>query len=144
MSAPHGMGPPIRHRRKTLEQDLQMQVKKFLELALPMPGSWFGASAAIGTSKTTGGILQGMGYKAGTPDMLVICRDEFPGPRIVWLELKTTGGRLSKAQERCRDELTAAGCKWALCRTLEDVECALRRFGVPLRATVAVAAEAGA
>ena len=126
----------MKSRRKTPEQDFQMQVKKFLELALPMPGSWFGASAATGTSKTTGGILQGMGYKAGTPDMLVIWNSTFSPPIIIWLELKSPGGRLSKAQITCRDDLIRAGCEWALCRTLDDVEQALRRFGVPLRATV--------
>ena len=127
-------------RRKTPEQDFQMQVKKFLELALPKPEAWFGASAATGTSKTTGGILKGMGYKAGTPDMLVIYRWPMVGVPsqtiVIWLELKAGRGKLSKAQEQCREELIAAGCKWALCRTLEDVERALMRFGVPLRATV--------
>lgn len=124
-------------RRKQPEQDFQMTVKKFLELALPKPDAWFGASAATGTSKTTGGILQGMGYKAGTPDMLVIYSDEFDFPTVIWLELKAGHGKLSKAQEQCREDLTAAGCYWALCRSLEDVERALRRFGVPLRASVA-------
>ena len=125
--------PPLvrPRRRKQPEQIFQMQVKKFLELALPKPDAWFGASAAKGTNKTTGGILQGMGYKAGTPDMLVIHEGE-----PIWLELKSARGRLSPAQEKCREDLVAAGCKWALCRTLDDVEKALRRFGVPLRATV--------
>ena len=123
-------------RKQQPEQDLQKQTKKFLELALPMPGSWFGASAAIGTNKTTGGILKGMGYKAGTPDMLVIYRPP-SGPIVIWLELKSAAGKLSKAQEQCRKDLIAAGCKWALVRALDDVERALRRFGVPLRASVA-------
>ena len=119
-------------RRKQPEQDFQMAVKKFLELALPFPDAWFGASAAKGTNKTTGGILKGMGYKPGTPDML-IC--QFGRPPI-WLELKSAAGRLSKAQEQCRKDLVAAGCYWALVRTLDDVERILRRFGVPLLASV--------
>lgn len=130
-------------RRKQPEQDFQMQVKKFLELALPTPDAWFGASAAKGTNKITGGILKGMGYKAGTPDMLVIYNRSInvlvrtPSQiTVIWLELKSECGTLSKAQKQCRKDLVAAGCCWALVRTLDDVEKALRRFGVPLRATV--------
>ena len=119
-------------RRKTPEQDFQMAVKKYLELALPFPDAWFGASAAKGTSKTTGGILQGIGYKAGTPDMRVSYKWLPP----IWLELKSPTGTLSKAQKQCRKDLVAAGCCWALVRSLDDVERALRRFGVPLRASV--------
>lgn len=122
----------MKPRRKTLEQDFQCQVKKYLELALPFPDAWFGASAATGTSKTVGGILKDMGYKAGTPDMVVIYKWLPP----IWLELKSPKGTLSKAQKQCRKDLGAAGCCWALCRTLDDVERALKRFGVPLRATV--------
>lgn len=119
-------------RRQQPEQDFQMAVKQYLDLALPKPDSWFGASAVKGTNKTTGGILKGMGYKAGTPDMLVIYKWLPP----MWLELKSARGTLSKAQEQCRKDLVAAGCCWALCRTLDDVERVLRRFGVPLLASV--------
>ena len=128
----------MKRRRKQPEQIFQRQVADFLKLALPFPDAWFGASAATGTSKTTGGILQGMGYKAGTPDLQVIYNDDiYPRHTIViWLELKSASGRLSKIQEQCRDDLIAAGCKWALCRSLKDVEQALRRFGVPRRASV--------
>ena len=113
------------------EQKLQMAVAQFLVLALPTPDAWFTAIPAGGPGKLRGAIMQGMGYTAGTPDMLVIHEGE-----PIWLELKTASGLVSKAQEQCRENLVAAGCKWALCRTLEDVERALRRFGVPLRATV--------
>ena len=60
----------------------------------------------------------------------------------IWLELKSAGGKLSKAQELCRKDLVAAGCCWALVRTLDDVERALKRFGVPLRASVGTRREA--
>ena len=121
------------------EQKLQMQVKKFLELALPYPDAWFTAIPAGGGGKVRGGILKGMGYKAGTPDMLVIYRPP-SGPIVIWLELKSAQGRASKAQEQCRKDLIAAGCKWALVRSLDDVERALRGFGVPLRASVGAGA----
>ena len=118
-------------RRKQPEQIFQRQVAKYLTLALPTPDAWFTTIPAGGGGKVRGAILKGMGYKAGTPDMLVIHESQ-----IIWLELKSPRGSLTKAQGNCRNDLIWAGCDWALCRTLEDVERALRRFGVPLRASV--------
>lgn len=125
----------MKPRRKQPEQIFQRQVADFLTLALPTPDAWFTTIPAGGGGKVRGAILKGMGYKAGTPDMLVIYYDN-PYQRVIWLELKSVGGKLSKAQKQCRQDLVDVGCMWALCRTVEDVERALRRFGVPLRATV--------
>ncbi len=127
-------------RRKTPEQDLQRQVAKFLTLALPTTDAWFTAIPAGGGGKTRGAILKATGYHAGTPDMLVIYKPGAWITGVIWLELKSATGRLSKDQELCRDDLIAAGCKWALVRSLDDVERALTRFGVPLRATVGAGA----
>ena len=121
----------MKARRKQPEQILQQHAARFLTLALPTPEAWFTTIPAGGGGKIRGAILKGMGYRAGTPDMLVIHAGQ-----AIWLELKSAGGALSKAQKQCRDDLVAAGCKWALCRDVEDVERALRRFHVTLRATV--------
>ena len=118
-------------RRKQPEQIFQTDVAEFLTLALPVHDAWFTTIPAGGGGKVRGAILKGMGYKAGTPDMLVI----YQGTAI-WLELKSGRGRLSLTQQLCSHDLVEAGCKWALCRTLEDVERDLTRFGLPLRATV--------
>ena len=118
-------------RRKTPEQDFQMTVKEYLELALPSPDAWFTAIPAGGGGKVRGAKLKAMGYRAGTPDMLVIHLGQ-----AIWLELKSPNNWLTKPQKQCRNDLVAANCKWALVRTLDDVERALKRFGVPLRASV--------
>ena len=118
-------------RRKQPEQIFQRQAAGFLTLALPTPGAWFTTIPAGGGGKVRGAILKGMGYRAGTPDMLVIYSGQ-----AIWLELKSQRGRLTPAQEQCCEDLVHAGCKWALCRSLEDVERALWGFGLPLRASV--------
>ncbi len=124
-------------RRKQPEQIFQRQCAEFLTLALPTPDGWFTTIPAGGGGKVRGAILKGMGYKAGTPDMLVIHRwNAGANPTVIWLELKSLNRWPTKIQKQCRNDLEAAGCCWALCRTLEDVERALTRFGVPLRATV--------
>ena len=131
----------MKPRRKTPEQDFQKDVADFLTLALPFPDAWFTTIPAGGGGKVRGAKLKAMGYRAGTPDMLVIYKSSpekwsFKLVKVIWLELKTGRQGLSKAQEQCRDDLVKTGCKWALVRTLDDVERELRRFGVPLRATV--------
>lgn len=45
----------------------------------------------------------------------------FP-PRIVFVELKTATGRVSKHQERQHTELQLMGCEVRTCRTSEDVD----------------------
>ena len=129
-------------RRNQPEQDLQKAVAQYLRLALPFPDAWFTAIPAGGGGKTRGAILKGMGYHAGTPDMLVIYKRRivkyaFSDTVVIWLELKSANSWPTKIQKQCRDDLIAARCKWALCRSINDVERALRRFGVPLRAKVA-------
>ncbi len=121
----------MKPRRKQPEQIFQRQVADFLALALPTPGAWFTTIPAGGGGKVRGAILKGMGYKPGTPDMLVIYHG-----RAIWLELKTGRRLASKVQMQCSYDLAAAGCDWTLCHELEDVERALMGFGVPLRATV--------
>ena len=121
----------MKPRRKTPEQDFQKAVAQYLTLALPTPEAWFTTIPAGGGGKVRGAILKGMGYKPGTPDMLVI----YDG-QASWLELKTGRAKCSRPQELCCDALHNAGCNWALVRTLEEVESALRTFGVPLRASV--------
>ncbi len=124
-------------RRKTPEQALQRAVAEYLTLALPTPEAWFTTIPAGGGGKVRGAILKGMGYRAGTPDMLVIHRPAHCYHTvIIWLELKSANHWPTKIQKQCRNDLILAGCKWFLCRSLEDVEQALGLSGVPLRATV--------
>ena len=118
-------------RRKQPEQILQRQVADFLTHALPFPDAWFTTIPAGGGGKVRGAKLKAMGYRAGTPDMLVIHLGQ-----AIWLELKSPNNWLTKPQKQCRNDLVAANCKWALVRSLHDVERALKRFGVPLRASV--------
>ncbi len=117
-------------RRKQPEQALQAQVTQFLIRALPTSDSWFTGIPAGGGGRSHGARKKQTGYRPGTPDMLII-----HASRPIWLELKCDGRALSENQLCCREDLLRAGCKWALVRSLNDVERALKRFGVPLRAS---------
>lgn len=50
---------------------------------------------------------------AGFPDLVLVQRDQ---KRIIYAELKTERGRLSRQQAEWRDDLLAAGQQWYLWR----------------------------
>lgn len=70
------------------------------------------------------------GLMPGAPDVLVVTEG-----RPVFVELKTPKGRLSDAQVAAHAALKAAGATVLVCRSVEEVERALRDWGVPLKAT---------
>ena len=71
-----------------------------------------------------------MGATGGLPDIGVI-----HAGNVVWLELKRAkGAYLSPAQAHCHKRLEAAGSPVSVCRNLDDVEAALVRAGIPLKA----------
>ena len=44
----------------------------------------------------------------------------------LFIELKTKRGSMNENQRRMRDALVDAGFKWALCRSVDDVDAFLR------------------
>jgi len=120
------------------EEHLHRTVADFLSLALPETVTWWHVPNGGGRSAAEAGILKAMGVKAGVPDLQFI----LPPGRAAFIELKPRGGVLSEPQRAMRDRLVAAGCDWALARSVEAVEATLRGWGVPLRASVGVTGEA--
>ncbi len=55
---------------------------------------------------------------AGIPDRLVI----LPGGRIVWVELKTEKGRVSKIQKAIHRKLLAMGCEVEVLKGRAEVD----------------------
>lgn len=117
-------------RRQNPEELLQLAVAKFLNAALDDNSLWFHVPNGGWRSFTEAKRLKNMGVMAGLPDIEVIS-----GGRAIWIELKTPGGRVSDAQVHCHQRLQQARCPVSVCRSVEEVERALRAAGVPLRAT---------
>lgn len=113
--------------RLQLEQRLQRQVAEYLSWSL-IPPAWFTSFPAGGGGELRGKIAKGMGLKAGVADLLIIDRG-----RPFWIELKSPRGTLSEAQRRTADALIAAGCRWTVARSFDDVRGALWGWGIPLR-----------
>jgi hypothetical protein len=68
------------------------------------------------------------GVRSGLPDVMVVLPQ-----RSVFVEVKSPGGRASKAQKRVREELVAVDCRWWMARSARAALVALHRSGVEFR-----------
>jgi hypothetical protein len=121
------------------ERELHADVARFLRLALRSPTTWTTFPAG-GGGLERGRMLARLGLRPGWPDILVLhpasrATDDGHGAILVGLELKTESGRQSQAQRAVEAEFAAARASYALCRSIDDVQGALRQAGVPLFAT---------
>ena len=73
-------------------------------------------------------ILVGMGVHPGFADLMVISNG-----KVMFLEVKSSTGRLSTAQEEFRDAVKRQGFGWALVRSVDDAVTALCAHGFATR-----------
>jgi len=133
-----GAGKHIAARRKPVdreEQDFQIAVVNLLTLAL-LPGTMFFHVPNGGKrNRIEAAILKAMGVKAGFPDLGILHLG-----RLFTMEAKRRkGGKLSKAQQDCHEELRAAGVPVVEIRTVDDVLRALVAWSIPTRIKGAMA-----
>ena len=117
--------------RRDDEFKLQRAICRYLGLALPHDATFFSVPNGGLRHKKVAAKLTATGLTAGVPDLLVIYRG-----RALFIELKTPSGRLSMAQRATMNKLTHCGAPVMVCRSLPEVEAALREATVPLRASV--------
>ncbi len=89
------------------EESLQRTVTDYLAWCVPAPpaGPWWTAVNPIpAKSRAAAGISKAMGLRAGTPDIVMCWKG-----RLVGIELKIDGGRLSPAQLETHDVIVLAG-----------------------------------
>jgi hypothetical protein len=119
-------------RAAASEQQIHQAIATFLNRALP-EGSWHCAIDSAGkASLRVAQNLKARGGRRGCPDHIVL----IPRRNALFFEVKTAVGRLSPEQQQVARCIQDTGHWWFLVRSVEDVEAALREFGVPLRATV--------
>lgn len=114
--------------RRRPEQDLQRGVAQLLDAAGFL---WCHVPNGGARSRTEAAIMNGMGVKAGVPDILIFA----PPPRMrgyelrplsgVAIELKAGSNRETPAQVRWAEELEAAGWCVFTARNLDEVVAAL-------------------
>jgi hypothetical protein len=118
--------------RRHAEDDLQRQIIQYLTIALPPNAVVFHIPNGGLRSKTSAARLKGLGVTAGVPDLLVVWHG-----RALFIELKASRGVVSAAQKAMARRLIYCGAEVMCCRSLAEVEAALREATVPLKASVA-------
>lgn len=122
------------------ERELHAAVAQFLRLTLRPPTVWTTFPAG-GGGLERGRMLARLGLRPGIPDILVWhpAPSAAEGARsviMVGLELKTDIGRQSVVQRTVEEDFGAAGARYALCRSVDDVQAALVAAGVPIAGMV--------
>lgn len=121
---------------------LHQDVADFLRLALREPKTVWTTFPAGGGGKVRGAKLKRAGLRAGWPDIQVISHASGTGAlvRFLGIELKAPRkprkGDVSDAQEETLEAIFKAGGSYAICRSVAEVEAALRRAYIPCHATV--------
>lgn len=117
-------------KRAAPELAFHKSAARFLDLALP-EDAWWSTIPAGGGGRVRGAKLKASGYRAGTPDILIVWQG-----RAHFLELKAKSGRLSPAQKACHAAIERAGARVATVTGLDWLEGTLIGWGMKLRATV--------
>jgi hypothetical protein len=107
------------NRRSTPEADAQRAIVQALRFALPRDSIVHHCANEVTEAGPRGkirqSILVGMGVHSGFADLIVIS-----GGRVLFLEVKSTKGRLRPAQDAFRDTVCTQGFSWALVRSVDD------------------------
>jgi hypothetical protein len=119
------------HKRAEEEFTLQKAVCQYLSMALPRSAFYFAIPNGGLRHTRVAQKLAATGCKAGVPD-LQVC---FQG-KAHFIELKAPKGALSAVQKQVHNRLDLAGCPTAVCRSIADVEQALKGWGIVLSAKI--------
>ena len=117
--------------RDNPEERLQRAVVQLLTLAYP-DLRWRAIPNGEYRSPRTAGRLKAMGVQAGVADLHLTLPY---GGLCAWIELKSDKGRQSPEQRAFEKSELEAGARYALCRSLDDVERTLHEWGVRRRPT---------
>jgi hypothetical protein len=120
------------------EHALQQTCATYLGRALPLDATWTSVDMATDQHMDViaGARRKSRGLRSGWPDVQAIWRGQFYG-----IELKIDAGKQSDNQCAIQAEIERAGGKYAICRSVEDVEAQLIAWGFPLRAHTMMAAD---
>jgi hypothetical protein len=107
------------NRRSTPEADAQRAIVSALRIALPRDAIVHHCANEVTEGGPRGAkrqaILVGMGVHAGFADLIVMSEG-----RVLFLEVKSTKGRLRPEQDAFRETVLAQGFGWALVRSVDD------------------------
>ena len=117
-----GTGKPRQH----LEDDLQAAVCFMLKWGLPHDVTSWACPNGGKRHKLEAARMTRLGVRAGIPDIHIVYQG-----RLHCLELKSPTGQLSATQAQMIRKLEACGVPTAIIRKPEELEQALREWGIP-------------
>lgn len=109
------------------EGRISAQIAAWCHAWLP-DDAWATAIPGGGRRFMQGLMWKAMGYRAGTPDWLIIYKK-----RVYFVELKSADGRVSRVQKECHWAIENTGALVAMAWSLDDFQEALRVWGIPHR-----------
>ena len=118
-----------RRIRNHPEQDLQISIAQYLDIALPDDAAWFAVENGFKRTRAEAGIGKAMGRKPGVPDLCIVRRGQ-----AYFFELKAGRNRPTDKQEAMQQRLMEAGAVVVNIYSLDEMYHALRGLAFPLRA----------
>jgi hypothetical protein len=121
------------HRKNdSPEFRLSLAVADFLRLTVPAEIPWTHIGHGEIRDKRTAAKLKAMGLKPGWADYVFI----LPGGRAAFVELKAPGNYQTPDQRAFEQSVVAAGALYLVCRSVPEVEGALRAWGCVLKGSL--------
>lgn len=117
------------------EADIQRACVQWFQLALHPNVAWCAIPNGGYRRRSEAARMKGLGTVPGAPDLVLW----FPPGKSLCLEIKTDSGRISESQYWFAAKLEWCAVPYVICRSLDDVIEACRRFGVPTRGDADVA-----
>lgn len=114
------------------EAQLHKAAAQYLDAVLPTWVLWTTVGHG-GGGKIRGAQLKAMGVKRGVPDIIICWDASVYSPRVMWIELKSARGRIKPDQEKFMRSAELMGHSTYVCRSIEEIEFALKNQGVPTR-----------
>lgn len=114
-----------KRRRNRPEQEIQRALFQHVAVRATRGTLTWHTPLSGARNKTEAAILRGLGTVPGIPDILAL-----KAGRLVAIELKVPGGRLSPAQRETIAALKAAGARVEIADSLDDALSHLERWGI--------------
>lgn len=118
------------------EFQLHKQAAEYFRTVLAPEVLWW-HTANNPKSAKHGAWLKDMGLLAGVPDFLLYFRNADGWGELLGIEMKARRGRVSDSQIEFGRRLNDEGGSYFVCKSLNDVECALKYCDVPTRGKLA-------
>jgi hypothetical protein len=117
-----------------LENKIHREIADYLNLVIKRPSRWWTIEVSNQSSGKAAMLrqmaLKRKGVVTGTPDIQIMWRDSFYITKLIFLEVKIPGGKLTEKQESLHEELKEDGHWVSVVSSVEDVQNILKNLGV--------------